>query len=138
MRLVGGETSSGRLEFCAGGVWGRVCNSNYWGHDNAKVVCRQLAFSEQGKIFLRQQGIINFSLMVLGASVADPDLFGTGEKYRVIGEVECVGTESELLECFHTPIGEHYCNDVHVPDIAIHCTGECMIGGSCIKKIGKY
>ena len=28
VRLVGGVTnSSGRLEFCANGVWGRVCNA---------------------------------------------------------------------------------------------------------------
>ena len=50
VRLVGGVTnSSGRLEVCANGVWGRVCNYfRYWGPDNARVVCRQLRFSEQG------------------------------------------------------------------------------------------
>ena len=48
---MGGVTnSSGRLEVCANGVWGRVCNSlRYWGHDNARIVCRQLGFSEKGK-----------------------------------------------------------------------------------------
>ena len=47
---MGGETNStGRLEFCANGQWGRLCNSfKYWGTDNAKVVCRQLGFSEDG------------------------------------------------------------------------------------------
>ena len=50
IRLVGGLTNStGRLEFCAHGIWGRVCNSlNFWGSDNAKVVCRQLGFPEKG------------------------------------------------------------------------------------------
>ena len=50
VRLVGGVTnSSGRLEVCANGMWGRVCNYfRYWGPDNARVVCRQLRFSEQG------------------------------------------------------------------------------------------
>ena len=50
VRLVGGVTnSSGRLEVCANGVWGRVCNAlRYWGPDNARVVCRQLRFSRQG------------------------------------------------------------------------------------------
>ena len=50
VRLVDGLTSyDGRLEFCAHGRWGRVCNSlNFWGPDNAKVVCRQLGFPERG------------------------------------------------------------------------------------------
>ena len=51
VRLVGGLTNStGRLEFCAHGMWGRVCNAlKYWGSDNARVVCRQLGFSEEGE-----------------------------------------------------------------------------------------
>ena len=52
IRLVGGVTySTGRLEVCGNGVWGRVCNRNqYWGPDNAVVVCRQLNFSDNGKM----------------------------------------------------------------------------------------
>ena len=51
VRLVGGATNStGRLEVCALGRWGRVCNAfGYWGPNNARVVCRQLKFSENGK-----------------------------------------------------------------------------------------
>ena len=50
IRLVGGATNStGRLQVCANGIWGEVCNFyNYWGPTNAKVVCRQLGFSEEG------------------------------------------------------------------------------------------
>ena len=52
VRLVGGLTdSTGRLEFCALGVWGKVCNAfGYWGPDNARVVCRQLGFSKDGEL----------------------------------------------------------------------------------------
>ena len=51
VNLVGGVTNStGRLEFCAHVKWGRVCNFlGYWGPDHARVVCRQLGFSENGK-----------------------------------------------------------------------------------------
>lgn len=51
VRLVGGVTgASGRLEVCANGVWGNVCNlKDDWGPDNAGVVCRQLGFSSVGK-----------------------------------------------------------------------------------------
>ena len=52
IRLVGGGTNStGRLEVCGNGIWGKVCNRfRYWGTENARVVCRQLGFSEHGKI----------------------------------------------------------------------------------------
>ena len=55
VRLVGGvNKSSGILEVCTNGVWGRVCNAlQYWGSENAKVVCRQLGFLEEGKNFYR-------------------------------------------------------------------------------------
>ena len=55
IRLVGGLTNSvGGLELYANGIWGRVCNRlQYWGPVNAKVVCRQLGFSEVGKIFIK-------------------------------------------------------------------------------------
>ena len=54
VRLVGGLTrSTGRLEFCAHGIWGRVCNHlQYWGSDNTRVVCRQLQFSDQGEVHI--------------------------------------------------------------------------------------
>ena len=50
IRLVGGvSNSTGRLEVCGNGIWGRVCNRfQYWGTENARVACRQLGFSEHG------------------------------------------------------------------------------------------
>ena len=51
-RLVGGVTNStGRLEVCGNGIWGRVCNRlQYWGEENARVVCHQLGFSDTGML----------------------------------------------------------------------------------------
>ena len=41
---------TGKLEFCAHGRWGEVCNiPQLWSPDNTKVVCRQLGFPEDGK-----------------------------------------------------------------------------------------
>ena len=50
IHIVGGSTNStGRLEVCGNGVWGRVCNNlQYWGVENARVVCRQLGYSDEG------------------------------------------------------------------------------------------
>ena len=46
VRLAGGPSSDeGRVEYCAGGRWGTVCN-NIFDSSEAEVVCRQLGLSE--------------------------------------------------------------------------------------------
>lgn len=49
--------------------------------------------------------------------------FGISDKDYVIEEVNCAGTESELLECIHSPFGQHSCQKASVPDIVIICNG---------------
>ena len=131
VRLVGGVTnSSGRLEVCANRVWGRVCNAlRYWGPDNARVVCRQLGFSEEGKNYLtyfsdKLCGVITcfLHLLSVGASVLPTDIFGAGNSHFRVGEIHCTGTETELLECSHNSIGEHLCHDTSA-DVAVWCYG---------------
>ena len=64
-----------------------------------------------------------FIPLYLGALVLDHDLerFGTSDRDTVIGEVYCVGTERELLECSHPRIGSHRCDNNR--DIIISCYG---------------
>ena len=38
----------GLVQVCVEGVWGSVCNNNYWDNNNANVVCKQLGFSPYG------------------------------------------------------------------------------------------
>lgn len=48
IRLAGGQsTNEGRVELCVDGVWGSVCD-DYWGSDDAKVVCRMLGLPYTG------------------------------------------------------------------------------------------
>ena len=63
-----------------------------------------------------------------GAYVIDealPHVYGTSERIHIVGEVHCIGTEQELLECSHTSIGVHSCSRdaAPVPDILISCYG---------------
>ena len=55
MRLVGSvNMTEGRLEICAEGYWGTVCNdgpNDVFDSNAARVVCRQLGFPESGEYF---------------------------------------------------------------------------------------
>ena len=55
VRLVDGPLeSAGRVEICINGVWGTVCDydwvygyfSRYWDNNAARVVCRQLGYTD--------------------------------------------------------------------------------------------
>ena len=50
--------------------------------------------------------------------------------YAVIGEVNCGGSEPELLECAHATIGKHSCSQISssTPDIVISCDCGIYIG----------
>ena len=48
VRLVNGTTlQEGRLEICINSNWSTVCSNN-WDAPDAKVVCRQLGYKENG------------------------------------------------------------------------------------------
>ena len=49
VRLIGGDNEfGGRVEVCINRAWGTVC-SQYWGSEEARVVCNQLGATTFGK-----------------------------------------------------------------------------------------
>uniref|UniRef100_A0A3Q4HYE0 HHIP like 1 n=1 Tax=Neolamprologus brichardi TaxID=32507 RepID=A0A3Q4HYE0_NEOBR len=90
VRLVGDTRSDrGRVEIYINGEWGTVCD-DLWTLVNARVVCRQLGFQHALK-------------------AAKNSEFGEGKDLILLDDVQCVGTESSLLDCRHAGVGTHNC-----------------------------
>ena len=48
VRLNSTEPNVGRINFCNGSQWGRICIDG-WDHFDAAVVCRELGYTADGK-----------------------------------------------------------------------------------------
>ena len=83
------------------GAWGTVCDDG-WDMNDAKVVCRQLGLGEAVKA-------------VRGA------LFGQGQGYTMLSNVDCIGHESALGWCLHS--GWRGRNCPHSKDASVVCKG---------------
>ncbi len=87
VRLIStGSLVSGRLEVFANGTWGPVCDDSF-SQAGATVVCRDLGFT---------------SALTWSSTTGITDTF-------LLDDVICVGTETTLLNCPHSPIGVENC-----------------------------
>ena len=72
------------------GIWGTVCDDQYWDFNDSQVVCRQLGFSQ-----------------AIGAR--SREYYGRGSSLVWLDNVKCVGTESTIEDCSHSGWGEVGC-----------------------------
>ncbi len=89
----------GRVEISFKGQWGTVCDDN-WDYTDADVVCRQLGY-------------------YAASAVVSQAHFGGGSGPILLDDVECVGNETDLLDCAHQGIGKHNCK--HSEDAGVQC-----------------
>ena len=100
MRLVGGSSpNEGRVEALYNGTWGTICDTG-WDNRDAKVVCRQLGFSD------------------VGAIATTMTHFGQGSGSILIDDTYCTGTETSLDQCKLT-MGGQSCH--HSEDAGVIC-----------------
>lgn len=91
LRLIGGPTSSeGTVEVCRNKVWGGVCQLNHWDTDNANVVCSQLGMQS--------------SASMVDAITVRNSFYGSSSGPLFMGDVRCSGSESRLVDCFHSSV----------------------------------
>ncbi|XP_072168296.1 uncharacterized protein [Diadema setosum] len=89
VRLTDGSTSDlGRVEIFYQGTWGTVCG-NLWDDEEAGVVCRMLGYSSGETI---------------------PAL-SVSTKPMVLSDVQCVGSETDIGACEHSPFMTGTCNN---------------------------
>ena len=101
IRLVSpsNSTSSGRVEVLHMGTWGTICG-NSWDLRDANVVCRQLGYD--------------------GAlSAPRYAAFGQGTGQIWLDDVQCVGDEIAISDCYHRGWNVHNCG--HHSDVGVVC-----------------
>ena len=101
IRLVSrnNSTSSGRVEVLHMGTWGTICG-NSWDLRDANVVCRQLGYD--------------------GAlSAPRYAAFGQGTGQIWLEDVQCVGDEIAISDCYHRGWNVHNCG--HHSDVGVVC-----------------
>ena len=105
LRLTGGSSpTEGRVEVCIEGMWGTVCDSS-WEAKDAEVACRQAGYLSVGKHWIYKMSTywvdLCVSLFLPDAIAHSVPMFGGALGGVHLTEVQCVGDESELVDCHH-------------------------------------
>ena len=106
VRLVDGRNQyEGRVEVCINNEWGTVCD-NSWGSVDATTVCKQLGYAYTSA----------------GSAYANA-YFGQGTGSIFMDYVQCLSTNTKLLQCSSNPILQVSSNCGHDDDAGVGCEG---------------
>ena len=124
IQLVDGRNEyEGRVEVCHDGEWKTVCD-RMWREEEAKVVCRQLNYSNPSSIIMITTIIpfINSYHILLVATYVRRGCAGQGSEDQDSLKVVwgCSGEESKLLNCSKTKTTS-LCD--HRRDAGVYCSG---------------
>jgi hypothetical protein len=101
LRIVAGAAANeGRLELFFNSQWGTVCDDR-WDINDATVACRQLGYAGA-------DAALYTSNVVSGTGPINLD------------DVQCIGSETRLLDCTSRLPGTHNCS--HFEDAGVRCT----------------
>ena len=116
LRLIDGSIpGKGRVELFFNGSWGTVCDV-FWDNLDAKVVCRQLGFSDVGAIGLTADAYF--------VSIRN---HSSGSGSIVLFDVRCAGNENSLDQCQRRGWGNE----------DIYCASSGDAGVMCGNETGK-
>lgn len=100
LRLVGSENwNEGRVEIRINDIWGTVCD-DAWDDRDATVICMMLGY---------MYGVATRS-----------GSFGSGTGQIWLDDVNCMGSESSIIDCQHSALGHHNCG--HNEDAGVVCS----------------
>ncbi|XP_041470263.1 deleted in malignant brain tumors 1 protein-like [Lytechinus variegatus] len=101
VRLVNGDSdNNGRVEIYHDGEWGSICD-DYWGLDDATVVCRMLGFG-------------------VATEAPGSARYGQASGRIWLDDVQCSGSEADIRDCSHRDFGSHNCG--HSEDAGAVCS----------------
>ena len=102
LRLRGFSKNAGRVEVLYDGQWGTICDDG-WDINDARVVCRQLGFSD--------------AIRPLFGSQVPP---GSGRIW--LNGVSCTGREENITKCSHNGWKYHNNHCKHSQDAGVECS----------------
>ena len=98
-------TFEGRVQIRYNNTWGEICG-NSWDYPDAQVVCHMLGYNNAIRAW-------------------NTALFGVPSSTNIwLDHVQCTGTETDIVDCFHGSWGSHTCSNTNIAGVS--CTSEYM------------
>ena len=120
--MGGNSENEGRVEVCLGNTWGTLCDDG-WSYYDANIVCQQLGYQPFGTkivvMIIHDNYIIIFPYA--GAVAYSRAYFGQGSGPILLSNVQCVGPETSLIECYWSAHNINTC--LHSEDAGVKCQG---------------